>query len=373
MNGILLRCGYTTGTCAAAAAKAAAAALLSGSPVYRTDIRTPAGISLSLEIADIQQREDSVSCAVRKDAGDDPDATDGLFVYAKVGKAERGIQIDGGEGVGRVTKPGLDQPVGAAAINSTPRRMIAEAVQSVCDTYAYGGGLSVTISVPGGEAVARKTFNPRMGIEGGISIIGTSGIVEPMSSKALIDTIRLQIKQLAAEGSEDILLTSGNYGESFTSDKLGLSMESHILCSNFIGDAIDAAVENGFRNILLIGHIGKMVKLGIGVTNTHSANGDGRMETLAACAVQAGAELPLLRAVLDSVTTDSALAEISKAGLLQSIMEVLKNRIDACLSRRVPESVRIGFICFTNAPGISGILAQSENAPRLMARWRKRE
>ena len=370
VDGRLLRCGYTTGACAAAAAKAATAMLLTGGPAPTVLLPTPKGVMLTLDVLDAQFGPNFARCAIKKDSGDDPDVTNGILVYAQVEYGDAGVHIEGGEGVGRVTKPGLDQLVGEAAINSTPRRMITEAVEAVCAECGYAGGVRVCIYVPGGGALAKRTFNPRMGIEGGISIIGTTGIVEPMSHAALIGTIRLELRQLASTGIKNVLLTPGNYGETFAATKLGLPMGAHVACSNFIGDAIDAAVELGFTKILLVGHIGKLVKLGIGMTNTHSANGDGRMETLLACALDAGAELPLLKEIAACVTTDAALAYLHSAGLLQETMHILGARIDACLKRRVPEGVEICCLCFTNAEGFGGILVQSENADRLLRLWR---
>jgi cobalt-precorrin-5B (C1)-methyltransferase len=371
VDGKLLRCGYTTGACAAAAAKAATIMLLSGNPVSSVPLLTPKGISLILDVLDAKINPRSASCAIRKDSGDDPDITNGILVYAEIKSTAEGIRIEGGEGIGRVTKPGLDQPMGEAAINSTPRSMIAKAVVSVCAEYGYAGGIYVRISVPGGEKLAARTFNPRMGIEGGISIIGTTGIVEPMSHAALIDTIRLELRQLAASGVKSVLFTPGNYGETFAVQRLGFFMSMHVVCSNFIGDSIDAAVELGFHKILLIGHIGKIVKLGIGMMNTHSSNGDGRMETLIACALEAGAKLPLLKEIAECVATDAALALLYSAGLLQETMKILGARIGASLTRRVPADIEIGYLCFTNAEGFGGVLAQSENAEDLMLLWRK--
>lgn len=370
-NGKLLRCGYTTGSCAAAAAKAATVMLLSGAPLGKVTLQTPAGISISIDILHAQKKGDSLCCAVQKDSGDDPDVTNGLLVYATVKKTSRSICIYGGDGVGRVTKPGLDQPVGSAAINSVPRQMIKEALQSVCREFGYDGGLSVTLSIPKGKEIAKRTFNPRMGIVDGISIIGTTGIVEPMSNRALVDTVRLELKQLYEAGARDVLLTPGNYGETFCRDMLHLSFAMHVSCSNFIGDAIDAAVELGFSHILLVGHIGKLVKLGISMTNTHSSNGDGRMETLAACALSAGADLPLLHEILNCVTTDAALSLLNKANILERSMEILRARITDCLTRHVPEKIEIGFVCFTNAPDFCGVLTKSENADALMEIWRE--
>jgi cobalt-precorrin-5B (C1)-methyltransferase len=370
VNGKLLRCGYTTGACAAAAAKAAGTMLLIGAPVNRISIGTPKGVALTLDVLDIRQAADYASCAVRKDSGDDPDVTDGALIYARVERSEHGITIDGGEGVGRVTRPGLDQPVGAAAINSIPREMITRELCETAEKYGYEGGFSVVIYIPGGEELVKRTFNPRLGIEGGISVIGTTGIVEPMSNQAMADTLRLELRQLGAAGVRDVLLTPGNYGEIFARELLGLSMDGHVTCSNFIGDAIDGAVELGFMRILLVGHIGKLVKLGLGITNTHSSFGDGRMETLLACALEAGAELSLLKGISHSVTTDAALALIWDAGLLERTMTELGKRIDFCLSRRVPEGVTIGYLCFTNAQPLRGVLTKSANADELLNIWR---
>lgn len=371
VDGKLLRCGYTTGACAVAAAKAATAMLLTGEFAPTISFPTPKGILLTLDVFDAQFGPNFARCAIKKDSGDDPDVTNGIVIYAQVEYDAAGIRILGGEGVGHVTKPGLDQPVGEAAINSTPRRMITEVVEAVCAEHGYAGGVSVCISVPGGGELAKRTFNPRMGIEGGISIIGTTGIVEPKSHAALVDTIRLELRQLTASGIKNVLLIPGNYGESFATTKLGLSMGAHVACSNFIGDAIDAAVELGFTSILLIGHIGKLVKLGLGITNTHSINGDGRMETLIACALEAGATLPLLKEIAACVATDAALALLLGEELLEGTMKILGARIDATLKRRVPEGIEIGYLCFTNAEGLGGILAQSENAGHLLRLWRK--
>ena len=371
INGKLLRCGYTTGSCAAAAAKGAAEMLLGQSPVATVSLDTPKGIPLSLMLEDCSFTASQARCAVRKDSGDDPDVTSGILVYATVRKSSRkGVTIDGGEGVGRVTKPGLDQSVGAAAINATPRRMITQAVEAVCRARGYEGGMEVVISIPEGEALASRTFNPRMGIQGGISVLGTSGIVEPMSNQALVDTITLELRQLAATGERHLLLSPGNYGRDFARDHLGLDVTHCVSCANFIGDAIDAAVSCGFRHILLIGHIGKLVKLGIGQTNTHSASGDGRMETLLTCALPHTDDIALLRAIADCATTDAALALLQASGIKDAVMATLGPRIEDTLRRRVPCNVTVGFLMFTNRADLGGVLLQSDNASELMHHWR---
>lgn len=370
VGGKLLRRGYTTGACATAAAKAAALMLLSGTHLNGVSINTPSGLTVELPVLDSQINEDYASCAIRKDAGDDPDVTDGILIYARVEKRSTDIIIEGGLGVGRVTKAGLDQAIGNAAINTVPRQMIRAALEDVAEEYNYSGGFQVTISVPQGEKLAQRTFNPRLGIKGGISIIGTTGIVEPRSHQAMIDTTRLELQQLRATGTQNLLLTPGNSGRAFAHENLNLSLHEHIICSNWIGEAINSAVELDFEKILLVGHIGKLIKLGIGITNTHSSRGDGRLETLLACALEAGAGLPLLQGILKCVTTDAALTLLDEANLLNATMDLLGQRINDTLIRQVPAALTIGFVCFTISPAISGVLTTSNNASELMDIWR---
>jgi cobalt-precorrin-5B (C1)-methyltransferase len=357
VNGKLLRRGYTTGSCAAAAAGAAAWMLLSQSKRETYSLVTPAGTALKLAILNPSFDRDAASCAVQKYAGDDPDATRGILVFARVRRAPAGIHIDGGEGVGRVTKPGLDQPVGNAAINSTPRRMIAAECRAVAAELGYDGGLEVAISVPGGEALAQKTFNPQVGILGGISILGTSGLVEPMSEKAWADSMRIEMRQLFAEGRRDVLITVGNFAAVFARATLGLSLGSQVKCQNFIGESLAAASEIGFERALLVGHLGKVVKLGIGITSTHSSHGDGRMETLVFCALEAGAPLALLRGIAGCVSTDAALVLLREAGLLEAAMDILRSRIEATMKRHSAEALETGFVCFGKASAVPGALS----------------
>ena len=370
VGGRMLRCGYTTGSCAAAAAKAAATALLTGSFPATVQLRTPKGPLLTLDVRDTSYDGHGFRCAIQKDSGDDPDITNGVLVYATVSKTDAGLSIDGGEGVGRVTRPGLDQPPGEAAINSVPRQMIREAVASVADAAGYIGGLSVVIDIPDGRRLAQKTFNPHLGIEGGISVLGTSGIVEPMSDEALAESIRVEIRVLSERQKDAILITLGNYGYDFASGPMGLSMRDNVTCSNFIGVALDSSVENGFRRILLVGHIGKLVKMGIGLFNTHSRNGDGRLETLTACALQAGASISLLREMSSCVTTDAALDVLESAGLLDQALSVLRDRIAFYVGRRMPDDVQTEFVCFSNSESRNCVLFQSDGAETLINGWR---
>ena len=361
-----LRCGYTTGTCAALAASGAAELLLGGVLPESMALLTPKGWRVETELLDGSLSGDTARCAVKKDAGDDPDVTDGMLVYAGVTKTRRGISIDGGEGVGRVTKPGLDQPVGAAAINSVPRRMITAAVEAVCAAHSYAGGLAITISIPGGEERARQTFNPQLGIEGGLSVLGTSGIVEPMSEQALLDTIALAIRQAAASGADRLLLTPGNYGADYLKDRLPeLEKLPVVKFSNFLGDAIDLAIGEGFSRALIVGHIGKLVKLAGGIMNTHSRVADCRMELFCAHAALCGADTALCRALMEQVSSDGCLALLTEAGLREPVMESLLAAMQRHLDRRAGGQIRLGALCFSNEYGFLGM---TEGAKELLKR-----
>lgn len=356
-----LRCGYTTGTCAAAASKAAARMLLFGAALDTITIGTPKGITLNLKVEEITMEPDFVTCAIRKDSGDDYDVTNGILVYSTVKKSTKaGINVDGGPGVGRVTKQGLDQEVGQAAINRVPRRMIADAVWEVCEEAEYEGGLDVIISIPEGEEIARKTFNPRLGIQGGLSILGTSGIVEPMSETALINTIRTEIRMLSANGNKSIIVTPGNYGEDFLNNTLKLDRNKMVKCSNFVGETIDMAYEFSLTGMLLVGHIGKFVKLGSGIMNTHSKMADGRMEILVSCGLLAGAERILLKAILNCVTTDEALDLLNKAGLLKAVMDILIDKIEYHVEHRAYPGLDVGVILYSNTYGLLGKTKKAE-------------
>ena len=364
-NNKKLRMGYTTGSCAAAAAKAAACMLLTGKAVPEVKLMTPKGIRLDLEVLEAKWTAEEASCAIRKDAGDDPDVTNGLKIYALVRKSEEpGVQIDGGEGVGRVTRPGLEQPVGAAAINKVPRQMIRENVEEICRKLGYEGGLSVTISIPGGEALAMKTFNPRLGIVGGISVLGTSGIVEPMSEEALIQTIRVDIKMQLAGGRRYLVLVPGNYGLDYLNEFHPKLLKNSVKYSNFLGEAIDAAVEYGAKGILLAGHIGKLVKLAGGIMNTHSRNADSRMEILTAHAAVLGADQGTAAALMNCITTDEALEILEEKGLLEGVMERLLERMEFYVDHRSGHSLENGILVFSQT---KGTLGESKDARRVLA------
>lgn len=360
-----LRTGYTTGSCAAAAAKAAVGMLLSGEEIRHVSLMTPKGIRLYLDVEEITREKDSVRCAVRKDSGDDPDVTNGILVFAEVRKTqEKGISLDGGEGVGRVTRKGLEQKIGEAAINKVPRRIIMESVQEQIEAFQYEGGITVVIEVPKGQELAAKTFNPRLGIEGGISILGTSGIVEPMSEQALTETIYAEMRMLKENGCEYCYIVPGNYGSDFLRESLGFREELAVKCSNYIGFVLDDAVNLKMKGILLIGHIGKLVKVAAGVMNTHSRQADCRMEVLAAHAAMTGAEKEVICKIMECITTTEALEILKQQGILKEVMSGVLEKILFYLRNRTGGQIETEVVLFSLE---EGILARSSGVEKLAA------
>ena len=323
-------------------------------------VETPAGIDVALDIEQPERDGNWACCAVRKDGGDDPDVTDGALVFSKVSLSEQpGVRIDGGVGVGRVTRPGLDQPIGAAAINSVPRAMIAAQVEQAVRAHGYAGGMDVEISVPAGVELAQRTFNPRLGIVGGISVLGTSGIVRPMSEASLIGSLEIEMRQLAQEGNRHLLLAPGNYGRDFARDVLGLSVESCVQCSNYLGEALDRAVALGFHTVLVVGHVGKLAKVAAGNMNTHSRVSDARRETLAAHAALAGASRGVVAAIMNSGTTDEIFDLLDAEGLVEQVMATLVERLEAQLEHRTLGRLGIGAIVFSKTRGELGFTSQA--------------
>lgn len=360
-----LRTGYTTGTCAALAAKAAIIYWISGEVPQSVSVDTPKGVTITVCPMDGGCANGGAMCWVRKDGGDDVDATHGMRIGARVeplSAPETGVVIEGGEGVGVVTKPGLDQPVGSAAINRVPRAMIAQAVQDICRQYHHKPAFRVVIFAEGGQEIAKKTFNPHLGIVGGISILGTSGIVEPMSVQALVDTIALCEKQAAALGKKHLILTPGNYGEAFLAEN-GIAREgvAIVKCSNFIGEALDMAAEYGFSTVLLVGHIGKLVKLAGGIMNTHSRWADCRTELICAHAAICGAGQSLCQQLMQAATTDACLELLRKAGLWEPVLASLLAAIQAHLERRAAGAYRVGAVLFSNEYGELGRTKETED------------
>lgn len=358
-NQTKLRTGYTTGSCAAAAAKAATHMLVSGEVVGEVSLVTPAGIRLYLEVEDIVKENNYVSCAIRKDSGDDPDVTNGILVYARVTFAQDDVVkskviLEAGEGIGRVTQKGLEQSIGDPAINLVPRRMIREAVEEELQKAGIDRGVRVMIWVPDGAEIAKKTFNPKLGIEGGISILGTTGIVEPMSEKALTDTIFVEMKVRRENGMDYCYVVPGNYGSDFLHDTLGYQDDAAVKCSNYVGEVIDDAVRLQMKGILLVGHIGKFIKLAAGIMNTHSRQADGRMEILAAHAAMAGGSRELIRQLMECITTTAALELLEKEGILKEVMSTVMIKIEEHLKHRAGDGLEIGAVMFSKEMGILG-------------------
>ena len=367
-GGQALRRGWTTGTCAAAAAEAAALLLLTGRAPVELRLETPGGLTFTLPVEQPHIDGDAAVCTVRKDAGDDPDITNGVGISATVCRAEPGVAIDGGAGVGRVTRPGLAMPVGAAAINPGPRAQITAALGRAARACGYTGGFSVIISAENGEELARQTYNEHLGVVGGLSILGTSGIVEPMSEKALVDTILLELDSLYAGGQRTAFLCPGNYGADFARDTLGLDLEKAVKCSNFIGEALDHAVFRGFDDILLVGHAGKLVKLAAGVMNTHSSMADGRQEIFTAHAALCGAGRDTLEGLMQSISVDACIELLDREHLREPVLARIESEIEKRLALRLRGRGHVEFILFTAK---YGILAQSPGAMALCERLRE--
>ena len=301
-----LREGFTTGSCAAAAALASCLWQRDGACPERVGIVVPAGKTFAPEII----AHGGYVCGVIKDGGDDPDITTGSEVRARVRlmESDGGIRFLAGDGVGTITLPGMKLPVGEAAINPVPRRMIEQAVRQVFPARAA----EVTVSIPGGEELAKRTFNPRLGVVGGLSVLGTTGVVRPMSEEALKETIRLELSVRKSQGAEEIGLVFGSQGER-AANALFPCMQA-VQMSNFVGFALDSAAELGFLRVILLGQPGKLVKVSGGSMQTHSQYGDGRRETLIAHLALMGAPVELLEFVRQSVTLDGCISPIYDAG-----------------------------------------------------------
>lgn len=387
-----MRFGYTTGSCGAAAAKSAAMMLFSKEKVTEVAMLTPKGIHLHLEVLDAICDPQCSSCAIKKDAGDDPDVTHGILVYASAKKCSRQraqeliqifepevqifepevqmfepdkalVGITKGEGIGTVTLPGLTQPVGAPAINRVPREMITREVQAVCQAYGYTEGMEICLWIPDGEALSEKTFNPRLGILGGISVLGTSGIVEPMSEQALIASIGLEMRQKASGGKKYLLITPGNYGTSYLKDNFPFEPAAAVKCSNYVGQTIDLAVNMELSGLLFVAHIGKFVKVAGGIMNTHSRDADARMEILASAALRAGADANTTRQILDAVTTDEGLRILQSSDVWEKTLQILMEKIDFYMEHRSSGRLKIGVIVYSN---VFGELGRTKNVAEIL-------
>ncbi|MCC8060997.1 MAG: cobalt-precorrin-5B (C(1))-methyltransferase CbiD [Clostridiales bacterium] len=379
----LLRTGFTTGSCASAAAKAAAVFLLTGKSPETVEIHLPDGQTAAWEPRYFAES----GWGVRKDAGDDPDVTDGAWICASVKMVDGknwekllahgygyfleefpDFYLDGGTGIGIAQLPGLSCPVGHYAINPVPRRMILSAVAEACTAAGWEGRLHVTVSIPEGAVLAEKTFNPRVGIRGGISVLGTTGIVEPMSETALLETIRLEIHMKAVFGLRRLLMTPGNYGETFLLETLGVPLGEAVKCSNFVADAVETAASEGFTRMLFVGHIGKLVKVAGGVRNTHSAYGDRRMElmeTLTREALDAGADgEDLLGRIRGCNTTEEAVGILVEVGLAQAVLTHTAVAVKRWMEHWSQGKTTVEVIVFSSAYGIAGMTERETWIPQ---------
>ena len=340
-DGRMLRRGYTTGTCAAAAAKAALWMLLHNRHTREVLVNTPAGIPLHLKVFDSRVTPEEASCAVKKDAGDDPDITDGVMIYARVEYlSEPGILLEGGKGIGKVTKKGLSLPVGSSAINPAPREQIISALEEILPP---GRGIKVVISIPQGEQLAKKTLNSTLGIEGGLSVLGTSGIVEPMSEESFKQSLSLQIPVALEEGIPTLVFTPGRRGWRQAVETLGLPPALVLQMSNFVGYMLLTCLRFEVKEVLLCGNIGKLVKVAGGIFDTHSKTADGRREIMAAHAALEGASRETVRNIMDSVTAEGAADILKKQGL----QEVFNRLAEASSSRSqayVKNQLKVGTI-----------------------------
>lgn len=418
-----LRLGITTGTCSAAAAQAAAMQLLLGVESHAVTLRTPKGMTVSVPVYLLESDSREASYKVVKDSGDDPDVTNGTDVCVTVeyvqqsasaetdgseetdgsvgirgskkssgsveidgnmeigGRVKTGLRcnshgsqdrscvftsesfpyltLDGGIGIGRVTKEGLEQAVGQAAINRVPRQMIFDAVADVCEKANVCEPLHITVWMPEGEALAKRTFNPKLGIEGGLSVLGTSGILEPMSEQAIVATIETEIRQLHAVGEKKVLVTPGNYGQAYASEYLGLDLAKSVKSSNYIGDTIDLAISYGMKDFLLVGNIGKLVKLAAGIFNTHSKVADGRGEIFAVHAAMAGAGADVVQEIYNCINTDRMLDVLEREGLRKPVMQSILAAIEKHVVGRIGDAMRFGVIVFSEKYGYLGQTADT--------------
>lgn len=324
--------GYTTGSCATGAAKAATYMILTKETLETVNIDTPKGIPLNLKVENVDINNAFAQCSIQKDGGDDIDATHKMHIYAKAELIDcNEIIIDGGIGIGRVTKKGLGIEIGKAAINKTPISMIQSEVRKVIgDTK----GVKITIFAPEGETIAKKTFNPRLGIVGGISIIGTTGIVEPMSDEGWKKSLSIELEMKKAQGMDKVILVPGNHGEMFIKESLGIDSKYIVRTSNFIGYMLKEAQRVGFKKILMAGHLGKYVKIAGGIFNTHSKVADARNEILIANLALMNAPFELINKVNECLTTEEfiEILEDDKYKKYKEIYNILsekcKKRID---------------------------------------------
>ena len=367
VNGKKLRKGFTTGTCATAATAAAISMILNQDIEEKVTVSTANGVEVTMDIKDPSFGELTASAAVEKDGGDDADATHGLLIYSTVTLLpdSNDIEIDGGEGVGRVTQKGLKCDVGMAAINPTPRAMIEKTARQLLGPNC---GAKIIISVPGGEETAKLTYNSRLGIVGGISILGTTGIVNPMSEESWKASITIELTMLYNQGYRSVVLAPGNYGEDFATNVLGIPPHRIVNMSNFVGHVLKEVQRIGFTRVLMVGHMGKFVKVAGGIFSTHSKDSDARMEIIMANLALLGAPVELLENVDQCITTDAAgtfIEEYHYEEVYQVLVDKMKFRSERLLRNRKPE-VSIDVVTFGTE---AGYLASTQTLEEIAEEW----
>ena len=362
-----LRSGYTTGACAAAGVKAAFL-FHAGEDWREVSLTALDGTPLMIPVKNVIHTVDGICAEVVKFSGDDPDITNGVSVFTTVQMRDGvpGIEFRAGEGVGTVTKRGMSLPVGEPSINKGPRELIRQVVAEMTGQDNFGA--VVTISIPAGTELAKKTLNPVLGIEGGISVIGTTGVLRPMSEEAFKDSLVPQIDVALAAGEDCLVFVPGKIGERIAL-AWGIPKSAIIETSNFIGFMLDRSVERKVKNILILGHTGKLVKIAAGVFHTHNRMADARLETLAAYAAAEGLGIENVRAVLAANTTEDAMEIIAASGLMESVCRVIAERVHIRAERYLFGKVRVGAVMVNFAGDLLGI----DDAAKSIARehgWR---
>lgn len=373
IDGKKYRRGYTTGSCAAAAAKASVHMLFTNKKIENINIDTPKGIPLTLKVKNIELKDKSAECSIEKDGGDDIDATHTMDIFAKaelIPREAEEIIVTSGVGIGIVTKIGLSVEVGKPAINPVPMKMIRNEIAKVLGEnnklLNKDKSLKITIFAPKGEEIAKKTFNPRLGIVGGISILGTTGIVEPMSEDGWKKSLSIELEMKKAQGMDKIILVPGNHGEEFIREQLKIDMNNCVRMSNFVGYMLNEAKRLGFKKILMAGHIGKFIKISAGIFNTHSKICDARNEIMIANLALMGAGLDFIKEINECVTAEGAVEIIDKSKYTE-IYNVLCNKCKERVEEYLNEDIQVEVYMFRMD---KSLLGKSTNADLLTEDFR---
>lgn len=358
-----MKSGYTTGSCAAAGTKAALLAL-QGNVVKEVELHALSGELLHIPIESVEFTVDGAKAEVIKNGGDDPDITHGASVFTEVviNPQSKTVNFHAGLGIGIVTQPGLSVEPGQPAINPGPRKMMTQVVQEL---LPQGCGCDITVSIPKGIELAKKTLNPILGIEGGISVIGTTGIVRPMSEEGFKNSLTPQISVAKANGYNDIVFVPGKIGENIAK-ALSLPSKALIQTSNFIGHMLEFAVDEEIKSVLLFGHLGKLVKVAGGIFYTHSKIADARLEIMASYAAMLGMDSTGVKEIFSVKTTEAAMPIIEKYGLVEKgYYDLLAQRASLRSQQHVFNAFTVGTVIVT----LKGeILGMDDNAKQIGGR-----